>query len=141
MVHGMLFVLRPIAQVVIGADKAFDSSDSTYWRSSQYSTTDYEELKIVFPPYITILPTQIRLKAQRIGNSSKPAKIQGYIDGTWETLVDNITISSNTTNTYNVSTNKFYTQFRLASTNSSTSYYKRVDDLKIVSGTIRIENK
>ena len=130
-----------ITDTVIGANQAFDSKDSTYWRSDEYSTVDYEELKIVFPSHTTILPTQIRLKAQRIGNSSNPAKIQGYVNGIWETLVDNIVIEGNATKIYNLSTNKFYTQIRLFSTNNTRSYYKRVDDLKIVSGTIRIENK
>lgn len=122
------------------ASKAFDNKNSTYWKSAVYDTTSYEGLRIVLPEKILISPKTIYLKAQRIGNTNYPAKIIGYTDDGFETIVDNIIISDNTSETYTINTDKFYTQFELQNSANNRSYYKRVDELQIQNGTLRKEN-
>lgn len=117
-------------------NKAFDNNTSTMWMSAKSKI--YEEIKIELPDGIFICPNTILLSASYLSNSTNVAKIEGFINDEWETLVDNIVITTSSSNvkTYSLTTEKFYNKFRVYAYGYN-SYNKRVREFQITSGIIR----
>ena len=115
---------------------AFNNSASTSWEPASASDTDYSWISIILPQGTSISPKQFSITASYLANKSNKAEFQGYIDGTWETLAK---LQGVNLNNYliNVSTDKFYAQFRLYTTSFGSFYRVHIYDFKITSGTIR----
>ena len=111
---------------------AFDKSASTHWITGSGSDTDYSWISIILPQGTSISPKQFSITWSYLNK----ATFQGYIDGTWETLAK---LQSDDLDNYpiNVSTDKFYAQFRLYSASFGSFHTVRIYDFKITSGTIR----
>lgn len=112
-------------------DNAFDDSTDSAWRPSTISSS---EIVIALPQGISISPKQFKMVWGNVISGS----IQGYINGTWENLTNNIyELDSKKDKTYDVSTDKFYTQFKVQSASISSSSRQYIYEFFIVSGTIR----
>ena len=115
-------------------NNAFDNYIDSEWGPSIKSITDYSEIVIALPQGVSISPKQFKMVFGYMENGS----IQGYINGTWETITSDIEYSYEyTTKTYDVSTDKFYTQFKVKSTSNKSSNYQYIYEFFIVSGTVR----
>lgn len=120
--------------LINSVDNAFDNNKSSCWRPSIQSTTDYSEIVIALPQGVSISPKTFEIIFGYMYNGS----IQGYINGTWEKIISNVDSAIKSyTKTYDVSTDKFYTQFKVQSTSIKNSNWQLIYEFFIVSGTAR----
>lgn len=111
-------------------NEGFDSNDSTLWSSSKTALLD-TNCQIDCP--ILIKPTKIRIRYSYYGNNSY---LQGYNTSTnqWDTLHNITNSSSIKTETVDISTNNYYSKFRITGSRRNASYGTRVYDFKVVEG-------
>lgn len=132
----------------VGVNKMFDNDDSSYYRTnSRSSDTAATYSGIDLPTNLKINPSKIYLKYSLSGNQYDDiinfSTIEALNDNDeWETLATTDRVSTSPSSKYfDITTNKFYSKFRLklfrySSSRSSTYIY----EFKIVSGVIRKEN-
>ena len=120
---------------------AFDQLDSTVWTGSTISSSGYLECcEIDCPNNTSILPTTFKIRYRRVGTSG--STIQGYnvSTDTWEDLATLWgTNNSITTQTLNVTTDNYYSKFRLHLTRYSSSYSApHIIDLQVIAGIMKM---
>ena len=115
--------------------KVFDSSTSTYYRTSSYSANPI--VTLFLPTGISINPTKLLLRLYYCGTGTK---VEGRIEetGTWEQIYATTSgTTSATSYTPTVSVNNYYDAFRVVTTTQSSSYYQRIYELQLTTGTIK----
>lgn len=119
-----------------GVHRAFDGTTSTYWMSAKLSSGGVSQAVLNCPSGIAIKPTTIYFS---IGYIS-PLVIEGYNadSKSWQTLHTFTTTKNFTNSTVTLSTNNYYSSFRIKSTRGSSSNTQLVE-FQIRSGTIRKE--
>lgn len=121
--------------------RAFDGSNSTDWVSDSMSDNEtYETLEIMSP--VLIKPSTILLHHEDLGNTTNLSRIEGYNADTqtWEPLATITRKSSATTETFNLSTDNYYSKFRILCYRYSSSFrYAHVYEFQITAGIIRTE--
>ena len=120
---------------------AFDGNARTYFRTYD-AVTSYVYLTLTLPTGISINPETIYIKYSYFGDTRK---IQGYntSTSTWEDISELSTKSTSATEqTLSITTNAYYSAFRVAANPYSTSSgYRnvRLFEFQITSGTFKIE--
>lgn len=115
--------------------KVFDGSTSTYYRTSSYSANPI--VTLFLPTGISINPTKLLLRLYYCGTGTK---VEGRIEetDTWEQIYATTSgTTSATSYTPTVSVNNYYDAFRVVTTTQSSSYYQRIYELQLTTGTIK----
>lgn len=94
---------------------AFDNKESTYWQGDTLSDTSVSGEISIECDAIKINPKEIYIYYKQIGNSSYKGQVQGYNTETssWDTLYTLGTGSGEKKETVNISTENFYSKFRI----------------------------
>ena len=123
--------------------KVADGFEDTYWVSRSHTTNDavtYIELEL--PVGVEIKPTNIRVRQHYCGNTSYPAKIQGYDGAKWVDLGAFTKYTSATTQNFVISEDVFFTKFRLELHRYNSSYKScYIWEFSLDSGTIKYPAK
>lgn len=123
------------------ASQAVDGNASTYWAGiASGSDTETSSLRLSLPDGVSINPTQITVQHNRCGNSSNLAKLIGYTaDGEKVELGTLARHTSNKSETFTISADKYYTEFELLLYRYSNSYVTQyIYDFKIDTGTLKL---
>lgn len=122
------------------AHDAFDADTSTYWRSNELDTSGTAYVQLDFPSGVRIKPTKVTITYRQFGSGGC---IQGYNPdiGEWVTIGDTgYTANSDYTETFTYNKATYFSAIRAYSNRYSSSYpTPRVSNLKITSGTLKIE--
>lgn len=131
---------RSVLAVGAYVSKVFDNNtgSNNYWASEDHSD-DTDIFYVILNCPVAIKPTQIYWKYRRIGINSY---LQGLnvSTGEWENLARFGVTSSEKEETLTLTTENYYSSFRLACTRRSVNYeWNYIYEFQIQSGTIRIE--
>lgn len=112
-----------------------------YYAPALSSDTATSYAGIDLPSGVLIKPTQVLISSLRVGNATTPSTIEGLNEnGEWETLVQITRHSVKKTETLDITTNNYYSKFRLKLSRYSSSYTQpAIYEFQITSGTIRKE--
>lgn len=121
--------------------QAVDGDTSTCWKGlATSSDSATSSLRLSLPDGVSINPTQITVQHNRCGNSSNSAKLIGYTaDGEKVELGALARHTSNKSETFTISADKYYTEFELLLYRYSSSYLiQYIYDFKIDTGTLKL---
>lgn len=103
---------------------AFDNNATTYWQGDTLSSASASGEISINCDNIKIKPTEIYIHYKYIGGTTYKGQIQGYNSetSTWETLCTLTNASTDRQDTFSVTTENFYSKFRILCYRFSGSY-------------------
>lgn len=124
---------------------AFDGDTTSTTTAKSYRTVQLANndevtyMGVDLPSDVLINPTQILIAYRYAGNTSNLATVEALNEnGEWEKLLELSTGTSIKNETLNVTTNNFYSKFRLKLHRYNSSYKNPIIyEFQIISGTIR----
>ena len=122
--------------------KAFDGNADTAYITKDLTTDEQEEyLYLTLPEEISIKPNLISVIFNQSGTAATPCCVQGYNGEEWVNLATLASVYKTTTETFDISTNQYFTQFRITLhrySNTRPSVY--IYNFEITEGEIKLQN-